>query len=91
MVVTTISNEFTVRIPEPYRKLYGAGQDVAISADAEGRLVITPIEHVREVLRQTSGIWSDRTDLPRDSIEIIDELRKGTRLGDLGLAIDEGN
>jgi hypothetical protein len=91
MVVTTISKEFTLRIPEAYRASYSPGQQVAISADPQGRLVITPIEQVRAILAETSGIWADRPDLPGDSLDIMDELRKGSRLSEPGLAVDEAD
>ncbi len=91
MVVTKIGKDFTVCGPEPYRDTYGAGQEVAISTDSQGRLVITPIEQVRAVLRETSGIWADRADLAGDSIDLMDELCKGTRLDELGLAVDEAD
>jgi bifunctional DNA-binding transcriptional regulator/antitoxin component of YhaV-PrlF toxin-antitoxin module len=91
MIVTKISKEFTLRIPEPYREIYGPGQEVAISADPQGRLVITPIEQVRAILAETSGIWADHADLAGDSLDIMDELRKGSRLSQPGLAVDEAD
>lgn len=84
MIVTKISSEFTVHIPDAYREMFSAGQEVSISADAQGRLIITPIEQIRAALMETFGMWADRTDLPTDSIAIMDDMRRGQRLEEMG-------
>ncbi len=85
MVVIKVSPEYTLRIPDGFRKTLSAGQEVAISEDAQGRLIITPIEYVRVMLLETFGMWADRTDLPRDGVEYMDEIRRGDRLSQVGL------
>jgi virulence-associated protein VagC len=89
MIVTTISPEYTVNIPNEFRQLLAVGQEVAISADPQGRLIITPIEQIRAILMESFGMWADRTDLPQDSIEYVDDIRRGERLNQLGLPSDE--
>jgi bifunctional DNA-binding transcriptional regulator/antitoxin component of YhaV-PrlF toxin-antitoxin module len=80
MVLTKISREYTVNIPSPFRSMVSVGQEVAISADAQGRLIITPVEQVRALLMETFGMWADRSDLPDDSTEYVDEIRRSQRL-----------
>jgi hypothetical protein len=80
---TTISPDFTLRIPDQFRNLLSAGQEVSVSADAQGRLVITPIEQIRAQLLETFGLWADRTDIPTDGAAYVDEIRRGHRLNDL--------
>ena len=86
MDVTHISAEYTLRIPERFQRMLQAGQEVAVSADAQGRLIITPIEQIRALLLETFGMWADRTDLPADGVEYMDEFRRGQRLNALGAA-----
>lgn len=54
-----------------------------MAVDAQGRLVITPIDQIRETLMESFGLWANRTDLPADSVEHVNELRRGRRLDDL--------
>ena len=86
MDVTRISAEYMFRIPERFQRLLQAGQEVAVSADAQGRLIITPIEQIRALLMETFGMWADRTDMPTDGVEYMDEVRRGQRLDTLGAA-----
>ena len=85
MVVIKVGPEYTLSIPDRFRKALFAGQEVAISEDAQGRLIITPIEHIRVVLLETFGMWADRVDLPQDGVEYMDEIRRGHRLSQVGL------
>jgi hypothetical protein len=58
--------------------IYGiGGQQVAISADAQGRLIIILVEQVRALLMETFGVWAGRSDLSGDSIDYVDEIRRG--------------
>jgi hypothetical protein len=46
-------------------------------------------EQIHERLMASFGMWADRTDLPADSIDYVDEIRRGHRLDDFGLRTDE--
>ena len=46
-------------------------------------------EQIHERLMASFGMWADRTDLPADSIDYVDDIRRGHRLDDLGLRHDE--
>jgi hypothetical protein len=83
MIVTRINQDYTLPIPDSFRRLLAVGQEVAISADAQGRLVVAPVERFRAVLMETFGMWADRTDQPADSLDYVDALRRGQRLDDL--------
>lgn len=84
MVLTKISPEFTVPIPDEYRKQFSPDDQVAVSVDEQGRLIITPIEQIRALLAETFGMWKDRTDLP-NGITYMDEVRRGHRLDEPGI------
>jgi bifunctional DNA-binding transcriptional regulator/antitoxin component of YhaV-PrlF toxin-antitoxin module len=85
MVTVHVNSDYTVKIPNKFRSRLRAGQKVAISVDAQGRLIITPIEQVRAILKETFGMWADRTDIPADGVEYVDQIRRGRRLDALGL------
>ena len=80
MVVTKISSKFTLDIPDEFRKALPAGQEVAITIDKQGRMVVTPIEKIREALVESFGMWADRSDIPADALQHVREIRKGYRL-----------
>ncbi len=85
MVTIRVNPDYTLKIPGKFRAGLRAGQEVAISLDKQGRLIITPIEQVRAILKETFGMWADRTDIPADGTEYVDKFRRGHRLDDLGL------
>jgi hypothetical protein len=85
MVTIRVNQDFTVKIPGKFRAGLRAGQKVAISLDKQGRLIITPIEQVRAILQETFGMWANRTDVPVDGTQYMDQIRSGHRLDDLGL------
>ena len=85
MVTVHVSSDYTVKIPSKFRSRLHAGQEVAVSLDAQGRLIITPIEQIHTLLQETFGMWADRTDIPADGVEYVDQIRRGHRLDDLGL------
>jgi bifunctional DNA-binding transcriptional regulator/antitoxin component of YhaV-PrlF toxin-antitoxin module len=84
MVLAKVGQKYTLSIPAPFRSLLPVGQEVAISADAQGRLIIAPVEQVRSLLMETFGMWTDRTDLPTDSVEYVNGIRRGRRLDEMG-------
>jgi hypothetical protein len=85
MVTIRVNPDYTVKIPGKFRAGLRAGQEVAISLDKQGRLIITPIEQVRAILNETFGMWADRTDIPADGVKYVNKIRHGRRLDDLGL------
>ena len=54
--------------------------------DAQGRLVLTPLEQARSILDETFGMWADRTDIPKSGIKYMDKIRHGHRLKDQKLS-----
>lgn len=91
MVVTKITPKYTLDIPDEFRKALPAGQEVAITIDKLGRLVVTPIEKIRETLAESFGMWADRTDISADSLRYVREIRKGYRLDSESLNPDENH
>jgi bifunctional DNA-binding transcriptional regulator/antitoxin component of YhaV-PrlF toxin-antitoxin module len=82
MVTVQIGPRYTVTIPEYFRSQLRIGQRMAISVDAQGRLVLTPLEQARTILDETFGIWAGRADIPKSGIKYMDKVRRGHRLKD---------
>ncbi len=80
MVLTKITPKYTLRIPDEFRKALSAGQEVAVTIDKQGRLIVTPLEKVRQALAESFGMWSDRADMTADARRYVREIRKGYRL-----------
>lgn len=89
MIVTKISSEFTIAIPDEFKSQFTPGQPVTVTADAQGRLVVARIEQIQAILEETFGMWQDRTDIPKDGITYVDEIRRGHRLNALGIEWNE--
>jgi hypothetical protein len=85
MSTAIVSPQYTVKIPASLRSQLRVGQRVAVHLDAQGRLVLTPIEKAHAILDETFGAWSNRTDIPRSGIQYMDKVRRGRRLKELGL------
>ena len=82
MVVAPITPEYMLKIPDEFRPMIEAGQEVAISADSQGRLVVTPIEQMRARLLETFGMWANRDGPPGEGVDYVDEIRGGQRLNE---------
>lgn len=80
MTITTVDAEFMLNIPSQFQEYFRPGGKVSINVDSSGRLIITPTEMLRARLKETSGMWADRDDIPADGITYVDEVREGHRL-----------
>jgi len=80
MVVTRITPKHTLNIPDEFRKALPVGQEVTITLDKQGRMVVTPSEKIRAALMESFGMWADRKDIPADSVKHVREVRKGYRI-----------
>jgi bifunctional DNA-binding transcriptional regulator/antitoxin component of YhaV-PrlF toxin-antitoxin module len=91
METIRVGSDYSIKIPSRFRSGLKAGQEVVVSQDEKGRLILTPIEQVRKVLKESFGMWAGRTDIPQDGVDYMDEIRKGNRLNDLGLRVNEAD
>jgi len=91
MVVARITPEYMLKIPDEFRRMIEAGQEVAISADAQGRLVVTPIEQIRARLLETFGMWADHDGSPGEGVDYVDEIRRGQRLNNTQHRLNEAH
>ena len=89
MVVTRIDSDYTVHVPDALREEFQVGQEVAVSLDAQGRLIITPFQQIRARLQETFGMWSEQPDVAPNGVEYMDSVRQGQRLSDARSQLDE--
>jgi bifunctional DNA-binding transcriptional regulator/antitoxin component of YhaV-PrlF toxin-antitoxin module len=88
MLRTKIEPDFRITIPEPLRTPLQVGDELLITTDQAGRIIITPEARIRAILQRTAGMWRGRQDVPADGVEYVNNLRQGRRLRDLGVAPD---
>jgi len=88
MLRVKIESDFRVTLPEPIRAPLHVGDELLITTDPAGRIIITPETRIRTILEQTAGMWRGRTDIPADGVEYVNQLRQGRRLRKLGIVSD---
>ncbi len=88
MSVVTIGPRYTVKIPESLRARLRVGQQMTVTMDEQGRLILTPVDQALAVLQSTFGIWAERPEIP-DGVTYVDQIRHGHRLHDWGIRQDE--
>ena len=89
MLRARIDKGYRVVIPETLRSSLKVGDELLITVDQAGRILMLPESRVKEILENTAGLWRNRQDIPSDSIQYVNELRQGRRLNDLGVTSDE--
>ncbi len=85
MLQTIIENDYRVTIPKTLRQSLHVGDKLLISVDKTGRILLVPEDRALEILAETAGMWRDRTDIPPDGVEYVNQIRQGNRLQDLGI------
>jgi bifunctional DNA-binding transcriptional regulator/antitoxin component of YhaV-PrlF toxin-antitoxin module len=88
MLQTRIESDFRITIPEPLRQPLHVGDELLITTDQAGRIILTPKAQVRLILQRTAGMWRGRQDIPADGVEYVNNLRQARRLRRLGVAPD---
>jgi bifunctional DNA-binding transcriptional regulator/antitoxin component of YhaV-PrlF toxin-antitoxin module len=85
MLRVKVESDFRITLPEPLRAPLHVGDELMVTTDPVGRIIITPEARIRTILEETAGMWADRADIPADGVEYVNEIRRGHRLDDLGL------
>lgn len=89
MLRTRVEKNLRITLPESLRSDLHEGEELLVSVDQSGRIVLVPESRVVEILNQTAGMWRGRHDLPAKGVAYVDQLRQGRRLRDLGVEYDE--
>ena len=88
MLRTKVEPDFRITIPEPLRPPLQVGDELLVTTDQAGRIIITPEVHIRSILQRTAGMWRGRQDIPSDGVEYVNTLRQARRLRELGVLPD---
>ncbi len=80
-----IEEGFRVTVPTDMRSGFKVGDEVVITSDRAGRIILISEELVRATLARTAGMWQGRTDIPSDGVKYVNQLRRGRRLRRLGV------
>ena len=88
MLRTKVEPDFRITIPEALRPSLQVGDELLVSTDQAGRIIIIPEAHVRAILKRTAGMWRGRGDIASDGVEYVNNLRQARRLRELGVAPD---
>jgi bifunctional DNA-binding transcriptional regulator/antitoxin component of YhaV-PrlF toxin-antitoxin module len=88
MLRTKVEPDFRITIPEPLRPPLQVGDELLVTTDQAGRIIITPEARIRSILQRTAGMWRGREDIPSDGVEYVNNLRRARRLRELGVVPD---
>jgi bifunctional DNA-binding transcriptional regulator/antitoxin component of YhaV-PrlF toxin-antitoxin module len=80
-----IEEGYRLTVPKKLRGNLKVGDEIVITVDRAGRLVLLSEQRVRNILQQTAGLWQDRADIPKDGVAYVNKLRRGRRLSRLGV------
>lgn len=80
-----IESGFRVTVPKKMRSGLKIGDELRVSVDHAGRIILVSEKQIRETLQRTAGMWSGRQDIPNDGVVYVNRLRKGRRLRRLGV------
>lgn len=89
MPIVTIKNNYQVHLPAEIQKVVPVGTRLQISVDDTGRIILSPEPDVQAILRESFGIWADRTEVFVDGVDYVDDIRRGQRLDDFGIGTDD--
>ncbi len=81
----SIESGFRLTVPRGMRAGLHIGDELLITTDHVGRIVLINEKRVREILRETAGMWRGRKDIPSDGVEYVNKIRKSRRLQRLGV------
>ncbi len=80
-----IETGFRVTVPKELRTGLKVGDEVIMTADAGGRIILLSEKRIRAALAHSAGMWQGRTDVPEDGVAYVNRLRTGRRLRRLGV------
>ncbi|MBI3742171.1 MAG: hypothetical protein HY257_10520 [Chloroflexi bacterium] len=75
-----IENGYRLTVPKRLRRGLKVGDEMIVTVDRAGRIILLSERRIRAVLQRTSGIWQNRKDIPSDGVKYVNRLRRGRRL-----------
>ena len=91
MTKVLIQEGYRVNLPTKAQKVAPIGTELVVMVDRAGRIILTPEAHIRSILLETFGMWSEHKDAPKDGVGYVDQIRQGQRLDHFGFTTDEAH
>lgn len=89
MTTVKIEDGFRMTLPEELRNALCVGDELLASRDDEGRIILTAKSEMQQALDEAFGIWADRTDIPSDGVDYVNQIRNGNRFDELRKRLHE--
>lgn len=89
MLTITIEDGFRMTLPEELRSTLCVGDELLASQDDDGRIILAAKAEMVQALDEAFGIWADRTDIPKDGVEYVNQIRSGRRFDEVGKRLHE--
>lgn len=89
MIKITIEDGFRMTLPEELRSTLCVGDELLASQDDDGRIILTAKAEMRQALDEAFGIWADRTDIPKDGVEYVNQIRNDGRFDEIRKRLHE--
>ena len=80
MIRVLIEDGFRLTVPKELRDQLKVGDEMLLSVDSGGRIVLLSEEKVRAALKRTAGLWQGRTDIPDDGVKYTNHMRRGRKM-----------
>ena len=86
-----IEKGFRLTVPKELRRGLKVGDEIFVTVDRAGRIVLLSEKRIRASLQRTAGVWQGRADIPDDGVKYVHRLRRGRRLRRLGVTSRASN
>jgi len=83
MMTVTIEDGFRMTLPDELRELFRIGDELVLKREENGQITLTAKTSMQQALDDAFGIWADRTDIPKDGVEFVNQIRSGGRFEDI--------
>jgi hypothetical protein len=58
-------------MPKGLRRGLKVGDEMVVTVDRAGRIVLLSERRIRAALKRTAGLWQGRTDIPDDGVKYV--------------------
>jgi len=79
MIRVAIEEGYRLTVPKALRRKLKIGDEMFVSVDRAGRIVLISEKRIRATLQQTAGMWRGREDIPSDGVKSVNKIRRSVR------------
>ena len=89
MTTITIEEGYRVTLPLLLCAELHVGDVLLARRDEFGRIILVTKSEMEQALDEAFGIWANRTDIPADGVEYVNQIRGGTRFDEIRARLHE--